>query len=87
MFARPVILLLSVWIWSARLWAVELDDLALRSELLQLASPNAQVRKSIITSFMERRDGRLAAVLEAYRLGGLRLWNDQLVLVRKAHRF
>ena len=84
MFARPVILLLSVWIWSARLWAVELDDSALRSELLQLASPNAQVRKSIITSFMERRDGRLAAVLEAYRLGGLRLWNDQLVLVRKA---
>ena len=84
MFARPVILLLSVWIWSARLWAVELDDSALRSELLQLASPDAQVRKSIITSFMDRRDGRLAAVLEAYRLGGLRLWNDQLVLVRKA---
>ena len=83
MFARPVILLLSVWIWSARLWAVELDDSALRSELLQLASPDAQVRKSIITSFMDRRDGRLAAVLEAYRLGGLRLWNDQLVLVRK----
>jgi len=84
MFARPVILLLSVWIWSARLWAVELDDSALRSELLQLASPDAQVRKSIITSFMDRRDGRLAAVLEAYRLGGLRLWNDQLVKIRKA---
>ena len=84
MFARPVILLLSVWIWSARLWAIELDDSALRSELLQLASPDAQVRKSIITSFMDRRDGRLAAVLEAYRLGGLRLWNDQLVKIRKA---
>ncbi len=83
MFARPVILLLSVWIWSARLWAVELDDSALRSELLQLASPDAQLRKSTITSFMDLRDGRLAAVLEAYRLGGLRLWNDQLVRLRK----
>ena len=84
MFARPVILFLSVWTWSAVLPAGELDDSVLRSELVKLASSDPQVRKSAITSLMASRDRRLASVLEAYRLGSLRLWQDQLVRIGKA---
>lgn len=83
MFARPVILLLAVWAWSGALWAAELGDAALRSELIKLSDSDRQIRQSAIASLTSSRDGRLASVLEAYRLGSLHLWGDQLVLLRE----
>ena len=83
MFARPFILLLAVWTWSGALSAAELGDAALRSELIKLSDSDRQIRQSAIASLTSSRDGRLVSVLEAYRLGSLHLWGDQLVLLRE----
>ena len=66
MFARPVILLLAVWAWSGALWAAELGDAALRSELIKLSDSDRQIRQSAIASLTSSRDGRLASVLDPH---------------------
>ena len=79
MYARPVSVLLAMSVWSAALCAADLDDPTLRSELVKLVDTDSQIRQSAIASLTASRDGRLASVLDAYRLGRLGLWVREAV--------
>jgi len=55
-------------------------DAAIRTELANLADSSSEVRATAIESLASTEDGRVGEVLEAFRLGSLNLWKQQLVV-------
>ena len=82
---RTCLLLLPLLGQAFDLHAVELDEAELRSELSKLSSSESDVRKAAIETVAASRNSDATRVLEAYRLGTLCLWNDQLVLTKASN--
>ncbi|MEO2045249.1 MAG: urea ABC transporter permease subunit UrtB [Pirellulales bacterium] len=55
-------------------------DAAIRIELAKLADSSSEVRAAAIESLASTQDGRVGEVLEAFRLGSLKLWKQRLVV-------
>ncbi|MFP6612465.1 MAG: urea ABC transporter permease subunit UrtB [Pirellulales bacterium] len=72
----------SLWFSLSGLTAAELDEGAISSELLKLADSESDVRIAAVRSLAVSKDGRVAGVLEAFRLGTLHLWQQQLVTAK-----
>ncbi len=69
----------SLWFIGSVAPADELDDDSVRVQLSKLADSKSDVRIAAIRSLAASKDGRVAEVLEAYRLGRLYLWQQQIV--------
>ena len=74
--------LASLWFSPSVLVAAELDEGAISSELLKLADSESDVRIAAVHSLAVSKNGRVAGVLEAFRLGTLHLWQQQLVTAK-----
>ena len=69
----------SVWFIGPVVPADEPGNHSLRVPLLKLADSKSDVRIAAVHSLATSKDGRVAEILEAYRLGSLYLWQQEVV--------